>query len=62
MMAEHSAPLTPLDCAGLLAGVMMCLDAVALQHSSSYGDQLSLAAVHVQQAIELIESAEQTDA
>jgi hypothetical protein len=51
----HS-PSTPAQCVGLLQSVLSCLDKMAEERSDGESAGLALAAVHVQEAIELIRS------
>lgn len=54
---DHDAfPKSPAECATLLHGVLACLDTVSSDPSRKQDHSLSLAAAHVQQAIELIEA------
>ena len=55
-MGQSHQPKSNADCVTLLHAVLGCLDDVAPDRSDANDNVLSLAAAHVQQAIELIQS------
>ena len=61
-MAHSHQPKSNADCVSLLHAVLGCLDEVAPDRSGADDDVLSLAAAHVQQAIELIQSIDNPEA
>jgi hypothetical protein len=62
MMPGQAPPTSAADCVTLLQSVLACLDQANVSAPTAYGDAMSVAAAHVQQAIELIQAAEQADA
>ncbi len=54
IMTDEHLPSTSADCAGLLRHVLACLDRIAHDDEGANAQSLSLAALHVQQAIDLI--------
>lgn len=56
-MTEPRAPSTAAECVDLLGDVLTCLDSIGPQQAMALGERMSLAAMHVQQAIELIQTA-----
>ena len=61
-MGQSHPPKSTADCVTLLHAVLGCLDEVPPNRSSAEDNVLSLAAAHVQQAIELIQSVGDADA
>lgn len=59
-MVAHHRPTSNAECVALLHSVLECLDEVPAGRSQDEDNALSLAAAHVQQAIELIQSAGET--
>lgn len=55
-MGQSHHPKSAADCVTLLHAVLSCLDDVPPDRSGAEDNVLSLAAAHVQQAIELIQS------
>lgn len=61
-MVSEKQPSSTQECIALLHSVLNCLDKASDDHhTQADGEQLSLAAAHVQQAIELIQSVDQSD-
>lgn len=54
-MTDERLPSTGADCADLLRRVLNCLDGLAHAEDGPDAQSLSLAALHVQQAIDLID-------
>ena len=61
-MSQSHQPKSNADCVILLHAVLGCLDDVAPDRSDTDDNVLSLAAAHVQQAIELIQSVDDSEA
>jgi hypothetical protein len=62
LMVADNHPSSARDCVALLQSVLRCLDKISHErHAGSDGEQVSLAAAHVQQAIELIQPLDQLD-
>lgn len=53
-MTDHHQPTTVADCLVMLEAVLACLDAMVADQSERHGQTLSLAAIRVQDAINLI--------